>query len=82
MAGWNRPRVTIVSLINDFVHRVKYAEDRGLSPDVAQEYLNGLDVEYSTSLSYENILNKYWLPAFGNWWMPDIKPKHIKTKPA
>ena len=48
----------------------------------AQDYLDTLDAEYSTHLSYEGIINKYWIPAFGNWIDADIKQIHIKRELA
>jgi|TARA_R110000764_G_C10967336_1_gene378862 integrase len=33
--------------------------------DDAQDYIETLDVDYSTALSYHNILNKHWLPVLG-----------------
>lgn len=45
----------------------------------AQDYLNALDVDYSTSLDYEGILNKHWLPLFGNRISREIPTKDIKT---
>jgi hypothetical protein len=33
--------------------------------DDAQDYVESLDVDYSTALSYHNILNKHWLPVLG-----------------
>lgn len=50
----------------------------GLLSDIAQDYLDGLDVERSTAVSYVRLLNQHWLPNFGNWLVTDIKPSHIK----
>ncbi len=32
---------------------------------LAQEYLDNIDAKHSTQISYENILNRYWMPEFG-----------------
>jgi integrase len=45
---------------------------------VAQDYLSTLDAKRSTSLSYENILNRYWLPAFEKWPIDRIATSDIK----
>ena len=50
--------------------------------DIAQDYMNTLEADYSTHLSYEGIINKYWMPAYGNWLVADIKPRHIKRELA
>lgn len=50
--------------------------------EVAQEYINVLDAKRSTHLSYENILNRYWLPAFGNWPIASITANEIKKELA
>jgi len=44
----------------------------------AQSYLNVLEVDFSTSLSYEGDLNQYWLPAFGNHITQEITTRQIK----
>lgn len=46
---------------------------------VAQAYLDSLDVERSTAISYVRILNQHWLPTFGHWQLTDIRPSHIKA---
>jgi integrase len=50
-----------------------------LVSEVAQQYLDGLDVERSTILSYMQMLNKHWLPLFGHWKLTDVRPSHIKA---
>lgn len=55
---------------------------RSLFIDDAQDYLNTLDADYSTHLSYEGILNKYWLPVFGNWPTLEISTQAIKEELA
>jgi integrase len=45
----------------------------------AQDYMDTLEADYSTSLGYENALNRYWLPEFGHWIISDISTKHIKN---
>tara|TARA_R110000737_G_scaffold211992_1_gene229538 strand:+ start:418 stop:1257 length:840 start_codon:yes stop_codon:yes gene_type:complete len=39
-----------------------------------------LDSKYSTQLSYEGILNKYWMAAFGGWPIDEITTSSIKLK--
>lgn len=53
--------------------------DNSLFIDDAQEYLNSLDVDYSTSLDYEGILNQHWLPLFGGRITGEIPTREIKT---
>jgi len=45
----------------------------------AQDYLSTLEAKRSTSLSYENILNLYWVPAFGGWPVDRVTTPDIKT---
>lgn len=47
--------------------------------DAAQNYLNQIDVEYSTARTYQKILNRYWLPVFGNRIVSDIKPAMVNS---
>jgi integrase len=49
---------------------------------VAQDYMETLDAKRSTSLSYENILNRYWVPAFGREPITAITQKQIKRELA
>jgi integrase len=58
-----------------------HENDRGVKSFamVAQEYLSSLEAKRSTSLSYENILNRYWLPAFERWPVNRISTSDIKT---
>jgi integrase len=49
-----------------------------LFEDVAQGYLNTLDAKHSSHISYENILNYYWMPVFGGWPISDITTRRIK----
>lgn len=57
-----------------------HEDDHGIRPfaSVAQDYLSALEAKRSTSLSYENILNRYWLPAFGRWPVDRITASDIK----
>lgn len=62
-----------------------HANDPGtakLFRDVAQDFLNVFDGAFSTATDYENIINRHWLPAFGNWLITDITTAHIKTELA
>jgi integrase len=44
----------------------------------AQKYLNLVDVKRSTSMSYETILNRYWLPSLGSWAVREITTETIE----
>ena len=59
-----------------------HADDKGarltLFSEAAQGYLDSLDAAVSTHLSYEAVLNSYWMPAFGNWPVTEITPNAIK----
>lgn len=46
--------------------------------ETAQDYLNTLEAKYSTHLSYENILNRYWMPTFAGWPVDEITGPDIK----
>lgn len=46
---------------------------------VAHAYVESLDVERSTAISYVRILNQHWLPSFGHWPLTDLRPSHIKS---
>lgn len=56
--------------------------DRVLFEYAAQDYLNTLEAKHSTQLSYENILNKYWMPAFIGWPLDEITGADIKRTMA
>jgi integrase len=49
-----------------------------LFEDVAQGYLDTLDAKHSTHLSYENILNHYWMPVFCGRPVTEITAREIK----
>lgn len=46
--------------------------------EAAQEYLDILDAKFSSHVSYEQILNHYWIPAFGKSIVTEISQKEIK----
>ena len=46
--------------------------------DVAQDYLNTLDVKRSKSMSYAGLLNKYWIPQFQGKPLASITAPDIK----
>jgi len=46
--------------------------------DVAQRYLNSLDVDSRTIKEYTNQLNRHWMPPFGRWPVDEIRTEHIK----
>lgn len=52
--------------------------ENALLADIAKDYLETLDVEYSTAASYVRLLNQHWLPNFGHWLITDLRPSHIK----
>lgn len=54
--------------------------DSHLFEDVAQDYLNTLGAKRSTSMSYENILNGYWLPVYTGWPLQEITTADIKRR--
>lgn len=51
---------------------------RKLFDIVAQEYLDTLEVKHSSELSYEGMLNQYWMTAFSGWPIDEIKTSNIK----
>ncbi len=52
--------------------------DNDFFGNLAQSYLDMLEADLSTLLSYKNNLEKYWLPAFQNWLITDIRTSDIK----
>jgi integrase len=46
--------------------------------DMAQRYLNSLDIDYQTIRGYHNQLVQHWEPAFGSWPIDEITTAHIK----
>lgn len=46
--------------------------------DVAQRYLNTLDIDDATIKGYYNQLTRYWEPHFGGWPINEITTAHIK----
>ena len=46
--------------------------------DVAQRYLNSLDIDSSTVRGYFNQLSRYWEPHFGGWPITEITTAAIK----
>ncbi|MEO0439074.1 MAG: tyrosine-type recombinase/integrase [Pseudomonadota bacterium] len=53
-------------------------ENSDLFEDLAQGYMNTLDAKYSTHISYENIINRYWLPIFAGRPAKEITRREIK----
>lgn len=49
-----------------------------LFEDVAQGYMDSLDAKHSTHISYENIINGYWMPLFGGWPLEEITTRIVK----
>lgn len=45
---------------------------------VAQSYLNQCDIKLSTYNSYRQLLNQFWMPAFGNLQIDRIRPSMIR----
>lgn len=52
--------------------------DSQLFEDVAQGYMNTLDAKHSTHISYENIINRYWMPLFAGVPVDEIRTRTIK----
>lgn len=46
--------------------------------DLAQRYLNTLDIDEQSVKGYTNILNRYWNVEFYGWPIDEIKTSHIK----
>jgi len=46
----------------------------------AQEYMTTLDAKRSTSLSYENIINRHWMPAFAGQPIDEISQKDVRRE--
>lgn len=56
-------------------------EERSVSrlfTEAAQAYMDTLDADYSTHITYERIINRYWLPAFHKYLVTDITTEMIK----
>ncbi|MHA1523225.1 MAG: tyrosine-type recombinase/integrase, partial [Alphaproteobacteria bacterium] len=71
---WLKSRLTLGLSINIAEH--------GSNPtfiEAAQEYLNALSAEYSTHISYENIINNVWLPEFSQHQLNDITSRQIRN---
>jgi integrase len=65
-----------------WLKELRDGRDYGPSPwfgNVCQTYLDTLDVEHSTELSYANILNNHWMPPFSGKRISDIRALDIKT---
>jgi len=52
--------------------------ENALFAEVAQEFLETLQSKYSTLVHYKNILNREWMPLFGNWLITEPTTTHIK----
>lgn len=52
--------------------------DSPVFADVAQRYLNSLQIGERQIKNYTKYLNTYWMPEFGNWLVTDIAQAHIK----
>lgn len=46
--------------------------------EAAQDYMDTIDAKHSTQISYENILNRYWIPEFGRLPVSEISKSAIK----
>lgn len=56
------------------------AQGRSLFSEDAQAYLNQhTDIDYSTALDYENIINCHWMPLLGNQITQEITREDIKA---
>ncbi len=64
-----------------WIEDVTAGKERRRAPtfgEVAQSYLNGLDVKLSTRQSYRAILNGYWMPAFTALPITAIRPAKVR----
>lgn len=52
--------------------------DSPVFADVAQRYLNSLQIGERQIKNYTKYLNQYWMPHFGNWMVTDVTQAHIK----
>jgi integrase len=50
--------------------------------EAAQGYLKTLDVRNTTSIEYERVLNRYWVPAFHNRLMTSIRENEVLERLA
>jgi integrase len=44
----------------------------------AQDYMNTLEAKRTTHISYENILNQYWMPTIGDWPAKEVTTNKLK----
>lgn len=56
--------------------------DHDVFETVAQDYMNTLEAKRSTHLTYESILNSYWLKFYTGWPIEDITTADIKRRMA
>lgn len=64
-----------------WIEAVTKGRDRRRAPtfgEVAQDYLNGLDVKLSTRQTYRAILNGYWMPQLTTLAINSIRPTKIR----
>ena len=76
-AEQHRDRLKAKHLLGQPLHEDE-EEGIDLFEQVAQGYLNTLDAKHSTHMSYENILNHYWLPHFTGWPIQELTTRRIK----
>lgn len=53
-------------------------KDTGVFSEVAQRYLNSLQVSKGEVKLQTRYLNNYWMPVFGNWLVSDITTAQVK----
>ncbi|MCP5331428.1 MAG: tyrosine-type recombinase/integrase [Pseudomonadales bacterium] len=53
-----------------------------LFSEMAQDYLNTLDAKTSTATDYLRILNRYWMPKFGNMLKTEVTTRMVKRELA
>jgi integrase len=69
---WLAARITAGLPLLDAAAKIRTLEH------VAQDYIDTLDAKRSTNLSYENILNLYWMPTLGNMPPHEITEAQVK----
>lgn len=67
---------------DSWLSRLSHGEQRYDSSipfaNIAQAYLDQSDLKASTGQTYKQILNQYWMPAFGQKPIYTIRPSHIR----
>ena len=71
-----------IAAYDAWLSRLSHGEQRYDSAipfaNIAQAYLDQSDLKASTGQTYKQILNQYWMPAFGQKPIYTIRPSHIR----